>query len=351
MAPTLNFDVNYMAEAMVALLNIPSPTGMAAEAVARTQTLLEPFGLQIRLTNKGALVAEWPGRSTSAPRAVTAHVDTLGAMVKEIKSNGRLKLTKIGGFAWNTVEGEGCTVFTHNGKRVRGSLLLFKASSHIHGGEVNETRRDDDTMEVRLDEVTRTAEQTRTLGIEIGDVVAFDPRVEVSAAGFIRSRHLDDKAAVACILGALKAIQTAGLVPAQRTTIHISNYEEVGHGAASGFPNDLVELLSIDMAAVGLGQNSDEFSACICFKDSGGPYHPDMNRKLVQLARAADIPYKTDIYPFYGSDGEAYWRAGGDVKVGLIGPGVDASHNYERTHQESLLNTARLIAEYLLAEA
>jgi len=203
---------------------------------------------------------------------------------------------------------------------------------------------------VRLDERTRSAEQTRALGIEVGDVVAFDPRVEVGTAGFIRSRHLDDKAAVACILGALQAIQSAGLIPAQRTTIHISNYEEVGHGAASGFPADLVELLSIDMAAVGLGQNSDEFSACICFKDSGGPYHPEMNRKLVQLAQAANIPYKTDIYPFYGSDGEAYWRAGGDVKVGLIGPGVDASHNYERTHQDSLLNTARLIAEYLLAE-
>ena len=157
-------------------------------------------------------------------------------------------------------------------------------------------------------------------------------------------------AAVACILGAMKAIQEAGLKPAQRATIHISNYEEVGHGAAAGFPPDLVELLSVDMAAVGLGQASDEFSACICVKDSGGPYHIDMNRKLVQLAKAANIPYKTDIYPFYGSDGEAYWRAGGDVKVGLVGPGVDASHNYERTHKESLLNTAKLIAEYLLAE-
>lgn len=350
MVPILNFDLNYMTAAMVSLLNIASPTGMTAAAVTRTQALLQPFGLQMRLTNKGALVADWGGRSANAPRAITAHVDTLGAMVKEIKSNGRLKLSKIGGFAWNTVEGEGCTVFTQSGQVIRGSLLLSKASSHIHGSEVNETRRDDETMEVRLDERTQTAEQTRVLGIAVGDVVAFDPRVEVGAAGFIRSRHLDDKAAVVCMLGAVKAIQSAGLAPAQRTTIHISNYEEVGHGAASGFPADLVELLSLDMAAVGIGQNSDEFSACICFKDSGGPYHPDMNRKLVQLAQAATIPYKTDIYPFYGSDGESYWRAGGDVKVGLVGPGVDASHNYERTHQESLLNTARLIAEYLLRE-
>lgn len=350
MAYELKFDVDYMTQSLVSLLEIRSPTGMAAGAVAQAQKLLEPYPLSLRLTNKGALVGDWAGRAATAPRALTAHVDTLGAMVKEIKSNGRLKLSKLGGFAWNTVEGEGCTIFTGNGKQIRGALLLYKASSHIHSNEVNDTRRDDETMEVRLDERAKNADQTRALGIEVGDVVAFDPRVEVGEAGFIRSRHLDDKAAVACILGALKAIQEAGLVPAQRTTIHISNYEEVGHGAASGFPADLVELVTVDMAAVGLGQNSDEFSACICFKDSGGPYHPDMNRKLVQLAQAAQIPYKTDIYPFYGSDGEAYWRAGGDVKVGLLGPGVDASHNYERTHQESLLNTARLIAEYLLAD-
>lgn len=350
MPSELKFDVDYMVAALTGLLNIASPTGLAAPAIARSRDLLADYPLTMVETRKGGLAATWAGRSETAPRALTAHVDTLGAMVKEIKANGRLKLSKLGGFAWNTVEGEGCTVFTGDGRRVRGALLLSKASSHIHGNDVNEVRRDDEAMEVRLDERTLSAAETRGLGIDVGDVVAFDPRVEAGPAGFIRSRHLDDKAAVACILGALKAIQSAGLTPAQRTTIHISNYEEVGHGAASGFPADLAELLTIDMAAVGQGQNSDEFSACICFKDSGGPYHPDMNRKLVQLARAAGIPYKTDIYPFYGSDGEAYWRAGGDVKVGLIGPGVDASHNYERTHRESLLNTARLIAEYLLAE-
>ena len=350
MTDKLNFDIDYMTESLVQLLNIPSPTGLAGDAVAYTQTLLRPFPVEMKLINKGALVATWAGRADSAPRALTAHVDTLGAMVKEIKVNGRLKLTKIGGFAWNTVEGEGCHVFTGDGRRLRGSLLLYKASGHIHGAEVTDTKRDDEAMEVRLDERTTSAAETRALGVEVGDFVVFDPRVEVSPAGFVRSRHLDDKAAVACILGAVKAMHGAGLQPAQRTTIHISNYEEVGHGAAAGFPPDLVELLTIDMAAVGMGQNSDEFSACICIKDSGGPYHSDMNHKLVKLAQEADIPYKTDIYPFYGSDGEAYWRAGGDVKVGLIGPGVDASHNYERTHKDSLLNTARLIAEYLLAE-
>jgi putative aminopeptidase FrvX len=346
----MSIDTKTMTDFLIGLLNTPSPTGLAEKAVEYTERAFARFPFKMRRTVKGALVAEWEGKASAAPRALTAHVDTLGAMVKEIKENGRLKLTKVGGFVWNTVEGEGCTVFTTSGRTVRGSLLLVKASSHVFGAEVGEIKRDDDVMEARLDERTTLAAETRALGIEVGDFVAFDPRVEAGPAGFIRSRHLDDKAAVACIFGAARAMLDAGIQPAQRTTIHLSNYEEVGHGAASGFPPDIVELLTVDMAAVGKGQASDEFSACICVKDSGGPYHVDMNRKLTELAQAAAIPYKVDIYPYYGSDGEAFWRAGGDVRVGLVGPGVDASHNYERTHAASLVHTAQLLAEYLRTE-
>jgi putative aminopeptidase FrvX len=167
--------------------------------------------------------------------------------------------------------------------------------------------------------------------------------------GFIRSRHLDDKACVACIVAAVKALQVAGLQPAQRTHLLISNYEEVGHGASTGFPPDLAELVAVDMAAVGEGQTSDEYHATLCVKDSGGPYHHDLSQKLRRLAEENGIPYKVDIYPYYGSDGEAYWRAGGDVAVALIGPGVDASHNYERTHTEALVATTQWILAYLLS--
>jgi putative aminopeptidase FrvX len=268
-------------------------------------------------------------------------------MVKEIKPNGRLKLTKIGSYAWNTVEGEGCTLFTRAGDTVRGSILLTKASAHVHGQQVGDLKRDDDTMEVRLDERTSSAEETRSLGIDVGDFVTFDPRVEVNN-GFIRSRHLDDKACVACILAAVKALADSGQQPAQTTILHISNYEEVGHGAAAGFPPDLAELVTVDMAAVGEGQASDEFHATLCVKDSGGPYHHDLSGRLRQLAETYSIPYVVDIYPYYGSDGEAYWRAGGDVAVALIGPGVDASHSYERTHLEALVATAQWIIAYLI---
>jgi len=343
-------DQEYLLNFLTGLLNTPSPTGFAHGAIETTESALRSFPeLQLAHNRKGALVATWHGKKSDARRALTAHADTLGAMVKEIKASGRLKLSKIGSFAWNTVEGEGCTVFTHQGGQVRGSILLVKASSHVHGDQVNELKRDDDNMEVRLDARTTSADETQSLGIQVGDFVTFDPRVEVRN-GFVRSRHLDDKACVACLLAAVKALHHANLQPTQTTTLLFSNYEEVGHGAAAGFPDDLTELVCVDMAAVGEGQTSDEFHATLCVKDSGGPYHHGLSQRLRKLADDHGIPYKVDIYPYYGSDGEAYWRAGGDVAVGLIGPGVDASHSYERTHLDALIATAQWVAAYLLSE-
>jgi putative aminopeptidase FrvX len=351
MAKTIlpKIDQAYMLEVLQSLLNIPSPTGYTENAISFVNTELSKFeALKLSETNKGALVAEWPGKSSEAPRALTAHVDTLGAMVKEIKPNGRLKLTPIGGFAWNTVEGEACWVMTQSGEKVRGALLATFASGHVHAAKVNETKRDADTVEIRLDARTNSAEETQEMGVSVGDFVAFDPRVEITN-GFIRSRHLDDKSGVAAIIAAIAAMDAAGMKPSQRTTIHISNYEEVGHGAAAGFPDDLFELLTVDMAAVGEGQTSDEFSATLCVKDSGGPYHHAFNQRMRALAETYEIAHSIDIYPYYGSDGEAYWRAGGDVQVALMGPGLDASHNYERTHTEAIIATTQWILAYLLS--
>jgi putative aminopeptidase FrvX len=279
--------------------------------------------------------------------ALTAHVDTLGAVVKEIKPNGRLKLSRIGGIQWPSVETEGAWVFTSKGEKIRGSVLIDTASGHIFSAEGSKTPRDDDHMEVRLDVRTTSEKETRELGINIGDCVAFDPRVEVTS-GFIRSRFLDDKACVANIVAAIKSLTEAGLSPARTVYFHISNYEEVGHGAAAGIPSDVAELVCVDMAVVGKGQESDEFHATLCIKDGGGPYHFDLNNKLRALAEKHAIPYKTDVYVFYGSDGEAFWRAGGDVALALIGPGIDASHNYERAHIDGLNATSNWIMAYLL---
>jgi putative aminopeptidase FrvX len=226
--------------------------------------------------------------------------------------------------------------------------MIDTASGHVHSGAGTETPRNDEHMEVRLDVRTTSEKETRELGIHIGDCVAFDPRVEVTH-GFIRSRFLDDKACVANIVSAIKSLADAGVNPTRSVYFHISNYEEVGHGAAAGIPADVTELVTVDMAVVGKGQESDEFSVTLCTKDGGGPYHFDLNNKLRALAEKYDIPYKTDVYVYYGSDGEAFWRAGGDVALALIGPGIDASHNYERAHMDGLIATTNWIMAYLLA--
>jgi putative aminopeptidase FrvX len=344
--PTI--DKKYLLDFLSTLLNTPSPTGFAGNAVDLCERYLSQFpAVKLQRTRKGALLASLPGRKHDAPRALTAHVDTLGAMVKEIKPGGRLKLTQIGGFAWNSVEGEGCTLFTSQGKRLRGSILIDKASVHVHGRQV-ELKREDDVMEVRLDENATNADQVRTLGVRVGDFIAFDPRLEINN-DFVRSRHLDDKAGVACLLAAIQALHAAGQKPLQTTHFLISNYEEVGHGAAAGIPPEVTELVAVDMAAVGEGQASDEYHATLCVKDSGGPYHHVLSQRLRQLAEENGIPYKVDIYPHYGSDGEAFWNAGGDVALALIGPGVDASHHYERTHADALLATTKWVLAYLLS--
>lgn len=329
------------------LLNTPSPTGCADLAVAFCQEAFAALpGVSCSLTRKGALLVTLPGQRKDAPRGLTGHVDTLGVMVKEIKPSGRLVMTQVGGYAWNSIEGEGCTVFTQSGKKVRGSILLNQASVHVYGAAVSETKRSADSMEVRLDEVVRSAEEARALSVEVGDFIALDPRVEV-VNGFVRSRHLDDKAGVACILEALRVLADSGQKPLQTTYVLISNFEEVGHGAAAGFPADLTELVAVDMAAVGTGQNSDEYHTSICIKDSGGPYHYGLSQRLRALADTEKIEYKADIYPYYGSDAEALLRSGGDVAVALIGPGVDASHSYERTHTQALTATVEWLLAYL----
>ncbi len=342
------FDTKFLLEILDGLLNTPSPTGFAEPAIAYTESALGSFPeLSLIRTRKGGLVASLEGVKSDSARALTAHADTLGAMVKQIKANGRLLLTKIGGYAWNTIEGEGCTVYTSSGQLIRGTILFEMASAHVYGAKVSEAKREDENMEVRLDARTASRKETEALGVRVGDFIVLDPRVEVTNE-FVRSRHLDDKAGVACLVTAIKSLHEAGLKPAQTTYFLISNYEEVGHGAAAGIPPEVAELVCVDMAAVGEGQTSDEFHATLCVKDSGGPYHHGLSQRLRQLAEKHNIAYQVDVYPYYGSDGEAFWRAGGDVAVALIGPGVDASHNYERTHLGALVATTQWVLAYLL---
>jgi putative aminopeptidase FrvX len=343
--PTI--DTAYIVQSLVDLCRIPSPTGMtgsAVEYVARAFTDLE---IPIRRTRKGALVVTLEGQRSGPVRTLAAHVDTLGAMVAFIKKTGRLQLTQIGSYAWNAIEGEYCTIHTSGGQTYTGTIMTTVASSHVYGGKTGSTERNAETMEVRIDARTGSAEETRALGIEVGDVVSLDPRVVVDERGYIRSRHLDDKAAVACLLGAAKALGRDR--PIYTTHFFISNYEEVGHGASAGIPSETEEIVAIDMAAIGEEmQTSDEYSVTICVKDSTGPYDLNLSNRLRTLAARHGIAYKVDIYRYYGSDASAALRAGGEFRAALIGPGVDASHSFERTHRDALVGTTNLCLAYML---
>jgi putative aminopeptidase FrvX len=348
MIPLPNLDSIYLTGILRELLLTPSPTGHTGAAISLVEAALGEFPeVTSARTKKGSLLATFPGVADDAPRTIATHIDTLGAMVKEVKPNGRLRMTQLGGYAWASVEGEGCSVILANGETLSGSILPAKASGHVYGELVRTAVRDETLMEVRLDARTESEAETRALGVEVGDFIAFDPRPEV-VNGFFRSRHLDNKASAACAITAIRAMSAAGSTPAQKAYFLFSNYEEVGHGAASDIPEDAAELVVVDMAAVGEGQSSDEFHATVCVKDSSGPYDEALSNRLRSLADARGIPYKVDIYPYYASDGTSYWRAGGKAPVALIGPGVDASHHYERTHTDALMATSRWILAYLL---
>ncbi len=344
----MNINMDYVTEKLVKILKTPSPSGNTKEVMEIIKKEFDEMNIDNYITNKGVLVATIKGKNDNKHKTLSGHVDTLGAMVKEIKSNGRLKLAQIGGYMWNSIEGEYCLVETSEGKKYSGTILTTKASTHVHGGEAAKLERKDSNMEIRLDEKVKDKDSVIALGIEVGDFVYFDSRTVVTESGFIKSRHLDDKAGVAAILGMAKYMVENNITPEYTTNFFISNYEEVGHGASASIPEKTFEFIAIDMAAPGEGQTSDEFSVTICAKDSSGPYDYDLKKKLVDLAKNNDINYKVDIYPFYGSDASAAMRAGWEFRHGLIGPGVDASHSHERTHKDAIENTIKLCIKYLV---
>jgi putative aminopeptidase FrvX len=337
--------LEYCTQVLLDLLAIPSPSGFTHRAMRRVEHYLKELKAPFTYTPKGALLWTIKGREGPA-KAVASHIDTLGAMVKEIKKTGRLKLSMIGSYDWATIEGAECVVHPFDGKEITGTVVNEKQSFHVFGQELRDLKRTAEVMEVRLDAEVDSRVDTEQLGIAVGNFISFKSQAEL-VNGFIKGRHIDNKAAVAISLAATKALLESKQQPSGDVHFFISNYEEVGHGAAVGIP-EVAELLCLDMAAVGKGQTSNEYSVTLCVKDSSGPYDYAMNQRLRQLAQENGIDLKTDIYPFYSSDASAAWKAGGNYRAALIGPGVDASHAFERTHQKALEATMKLLLAYLL---
>lgn len=342
----MQFNQQATCQLLEELVNIPSPSGFTTTIMNVMAAKFEEMGVAYTRTNKGALIVTINGQDDSKHRLLTAHTDTLGAMVKDIKPSGRLKLSMVGGFRWNAVEGEYCTIHKMDGTTMRGTILMHETTVHVYPN-VGDLKRDEHHIEVRIDAKTTSAQETRALGIEVGDFVSFDPRFEMTDTGFIKSRHLDDKASTALLIELVRHLHTENVQLPYTTHFYISNNEEIGFGGNASIPAQVVEYIAVDMGAIGDGQASDEYTVSICAKDSSGPYHYELTRQLVQLAKEHDIDYKFDIYPYYGSDASAAIRAGYDIKHALFGPGIEASHAYERTHVDALQNTAKLLYTYV----
>ncbi len=324
---------------------VDSPSGYTRNVIELIRSMADELGFAFETTRKGCGVITVEGRNSEKTVGLSAHVDTLGAMVRSVTAEGGLMFTPVGGPILPTLDGEYCKVLTRDGRIYTGTILSLSPAVHVFPDSVTRTR-DADNMVVRIDEKVRSAGDVKNLGIQPGDYIFFDPKTVITPSGFLKSRFIDDKGSVACLMTLLKIMKEEKLTPAYRTKIFISVYEEVGHGAAY-IPGEISELVAVDMGCIGLDLSCSEYQVSICAKDSGGPYDYELTSRLVNLARENGVDYAVDIYPRYGSDVGAALGAGNDICGALIGPGVHASHGMERTHAEGMENTIRLVGLYL----
>ncbi|MBQ7321221.1 MAG: M42 family metallopeptidase [Clostridia bacterium] len=336
----------YSAQKALELIAIDSPSGFTDRAAEWVCHAFSELGMTAAITTKGGVLIDLGGKDDSDALLLEAHADTLGAMVAEIKGNGRLRVTNLGGMRAENAETENVRVYTRSGRVIEGTLQLCNASVHVNGS-YGSTSRNFDTTEILLDEDVRSAADSRALGIEVGDIVCFDPRSKITESGYIKSRFLDDKLSVGILLGLAKYMKDNGISPKRHVWAHVTCYEEVGHGGSASVPCGVTEAISVDMGCVGNGVQCTERQVSICAKDSGGPYSYTVVGKLIDAAKREGADYAVDVYPHYGSDVEATLRAGYDIRHGLIGAGVYASHGYERSHIDGVFNTLKVLKGYL----
>lgn len=336
--------MTYVTEILEKIVNIPSPSGYTKEVLKAVEEEAKAFGYSSTYNRKGGLIIEVPGQ-TKEVLGLSAHVDTLGAMIRSITPEGRLNIVLVGGFMMESIEGMYCKVHTRTGKTYTGTILTKEPSVHTYDN-AKTLERKAKNMEVRLDELVYSPKDVTDLEISTGDYISFDPMFVHTKSGYIKSRHLDDKASVAVLLGVLRDISLSGAFPKRTLKLVISNYEEVGFGA-SFIPEDIEEFIAVDMGALGDDLTGSEHKVSICAQDSSGPYDYEMTSRLISLAKEFNIGHAVDVFPHYGSDVGAAIRGGNDIRGALIGQGVHASHGTERTHVDGMEQTLKLIKAYI----
>lgn len=342
----IKFDKEYFKQVAEEVFRCDSPTGYTDNVISLVKRYVDSYGYETNILNNGALEVSIKGKDSSKIVATSAHCDTLGLMVRSIKSDGKLTLTALGGPSTPTLDGEYCTIYTRDGKKYTGTILSTSPAVHVYK-DANTKSRSIDDLEVRLDEEVFSKADVEKLGIQNGDIVAYDTKFTITDTGFLKTRFVDDKASVAILLMLLKYTSEHQIKFKHDTKIYFVVYEEVGHGA-SMVDKNISEFVTLDMGCIGLDLAGSEYAVSICAKDSGGPYDYELTTRLINMAKENGLNYTVDIFPFYGSDVGAARRAGVDMKGALIGSGVSASHGMERTHLKGIENTLKLIYAYLV---
>ncbi len=336
----------YTQEVLLHLLRIPSPTGRTDEVMQYIGERISELGLDLTVTRRGLLNATLPGRRSRPDRAVVVHADTIGCMVQRLKENGRLEVTPLGTHSARFAEGAHTTIFTDTGM-LTGTVLPLKSSGHNYGDEVDTQGIGWPIVEVRIDEPVFSIADLTALGLQVGDFVALDANPQITPGGYVKSRHLDDKAGIAAALGAFKALTDARIVPEIGAHLLVTIAEEVGHGATAGLDTDVAEMVAIDNAVVAPLQQSREDSVNIAMLDSTGPFDYHFSRRLLALCAEHGLPHTRDTYRHYRSDAASAVEAGLEIRTALVGFGVDSSHGHERTHLDGIRTVAELIALYV----
>lgn len=341
----MQFDINYFKDTASKIFNVDSPSGYSETINNLLIELLQDLGYEGKVTQKGNVYIKVLGHANEKTVATSAHVDTLGLMVRSINGDGTLNVTRIGGPQVATLDGEYCKIQTRFNKTYTGTILSNSPSSHVY--EDSDKQRKENNIIVRIDEKVNSAKDVKSLSIDNGDYIFIEPKFTITENGFIKSRFIDDKASVCVILSVLKYLKDQNLKPAYDTYVYFVNHEEVGHGAAT-ISNEIKEFVTVDMGCIGKDLAGNEYAVSIAAKDSGGPYDYELTTRLINLAKDNNVNYVVDIFPYYGSDVGASYRSGRDLKGALIGQGVHASHGMERTHLDGIINTMKLLTLYLL---
>lgn len=342
----LPIDQTYVQDVLFRLLSTPSPSGYTDRVVHLVADELDKLGVGVEVTRRGAIRANLKGERSSPDRAVVAHIDTLGAMVKALKPNGRVEIIPIGHWNARFAEGARVTLFTDMSSH-RGTILPLKASGHTFAHEVDKQPSDWSNLELRIDEICDSQRDLMRLGVHVGDFIAVDPQPEVLENGYIVSRHLDDKAGAAVLLGAVKAITDSGVVLPVDCHPLFTISEEVGSGASAALHGDVAEMLTLDNGTTAPGQNSSEFGVTLCMADMSGPFDYHLTHYMIQLCQEFQIPYQRDVFRYYRSDSASAVEAGADLRTALATFGIDGSHGWERIHWNALESLAKLVTIYM----